>query len=242
MSRIALLLNGDLHCPERVLPYCRQLDEVWAVDGGWRHAAHLGLKVDYFLGDQDSLTAAERAKLAGDVARDRVFQLPTRKDMTDGVAAWERVLASHPEAEILLLGYNSVDRPDHALGNLFMVLQALRPQQAVLLSDGYSFVRPFVGPVDWPLRARTAAEAAELDAENWSFQDYWDEPGLRFSVLPFTELQGWTWEGTSYLLDRISTPALSGLGISNEPAGRAVRFAVRAGKGLLFACRDLPRA
>jgi thiamine pyrophosphokinase len=105
------------------------LDEAWpgwldpdpyviAADGGARHAAPLGLRVDRWVGDGDSLGDDGIARLvAAGVPVDRA---PFDKDESDTELAIEAALARAPRA-ITILGALGGPRVDHAVANLALL-------------------------------------------------------------------------------------------------------------------------
>lgn len=55
MKTALILLNGDLRDPKAARAAARRADAVICADGGARHAAALGLRPDFIVGDMDSL-------------------------------------------------------------------------------------------------------------------------------------------------------------------------------------------
>lgn len=105
------------------------LDEAWpgwldpypyviAADGGARHAEPLGLRIDRWVGDGDSLGDDGIARLiAAGVPVERV---PVDKDESDTELAIEAALARAPRS-ITILGALGGPRVDHALANLALL-------------------------------------------------------------------------------------------------------------------------
>ena len=94
---------------------------VVAADGGARHAAPLGLAIDQWVGDGDSLDAAARAELAASGVP--MTLAPTDKDESDTELA---VLAAidRSATSIVLLGAHGGLRLDHALANVALLSMA----------------------------------------------------------------------------------------------------------------------
>ena len=89
-----------------------------AADGGARHAATLGLAIDRWVGDGDSLGDAGIAELvAAGIPVDRV---PMDKDQSDTELAVMAALERSPSA-ITILGALGGPRIDHALANLTLL-------------------------------------------------------------------------------------------------------------------------
>jgi thiamine pyrophosphokinase len=94
------------------------IDLVIAADGGARHAGPLGLRIDRWVGDGDSIDAADLAALArAGVAVDRS---PTDKDASDAELAVDAAVAAGARA-ITVLGALGGLRIDHALANLSLL-------------------------------------------------------------------------------------------------------------------------
>lgn len=123
MSLHAIVL-ADGAAPTRAL-----LDVAWpdwaagvglvvAADGGARHAAPLGLTVDQWVGDGDSISPADLEALA--VAGARIDRVPTEKDASDtelGVLAAVDAGAT----QLSILGGLGGIRLDHALVNVALL-------------------------------------------------------------------------------------------------------------------------
>jgi thiamine pyrophosphokinase len=109
------------------------LDEAWpgwdsnagfvvAADGGARHATALGLRLDLWVGDGDSIDPSDLAELAA--AGVRIERVPEEKDASDTELA---VLAATQAGadEITILGGLGGVRTDHALMNVALLEHAL---------------------------------------------------------------------------------------------------------------------
>jgi len=91
---------------------------VVAADGGARHAEPLGLRIDRWVGDGDSVSADLLAALeAAGVPIDR---RPPDKDESDTELAVRAALARRPRS-IVILGALGGPRLDHALANLALL-------------------------------------------------------------------------------------------------------------------------
>jgi thiamine pyrophosphokinase len=98
--------------------WCTTDPYVVAADGGARHARALGLRIDRWVGDGDSLGDAGIAALEADgVPVDRA---PVDKDESDTELAVRAALAAGPAA-IAILGALGGERLDHALANLALL-------------------------------------------------------------------------------------------------------------------------
>jgi thiamine pyrophosphokinase len=118
------------------------VDLVVAADGGARHAATLGLRIDRWVGDGDSIAPGELDRLAA--AGVRIDRAPVDKDETDAELALRAVLEGDPP-RITILGALGGARLDHELGNIWLLAHpGLAGRDAVLL-DGHSRIR-LAGP------------------------------------------------------------------------------------------------
>lgn len=116
---------------------------VVAADGGARHAAALGLRIDHWVGDGDSLGEAGRAALAADGVP--IDLVPTDKDESDTELAILAALARRPRA-ITILGALGGPRLDHALANLALLgMPALRGLDVRLIAAD-ARVRVLIAP------------------------------------------------------------------------------------------------
>ena len=86
-----------------------------AADGGARHAGALGLRIDRWVGDGDSL--GEDGIAALEAAAIPVERAPVDKDESDTELAVAAALTKRPSA-ITILGALGGPRLDHALANL----------------------------------------------------------------------------------------------------------------------------
>ena len=109
-----------------------KVDLVIAADGGARHALPLGLAIDRWVGDGDSIDAADLAELArSGVAVERN---PTDKDESDTELAVLAAYRAQAEA-ITLLGALGGVRIDHALANLSLLLDPVLRGRLVRMYD-----------------------------------------------------------------------------------------------------------
>ena len=150
-SRHALVLaDGVLDEPaamDRAWPgWSRGVDLVIAADGGARHAATLGLRIDRWVGDGDSISAEELDHLAAEGVR--IDRAPIDKDETDAELALRAALAADP-ARITILGAFGGFRLDHELGNVWLLAHpGLAGRDVVLLSATARIRLAGPGPVD----------------------------------------------------------------------------------------------
>jgi thiamine pyrophosphokinase len=107
------------------------LDLVVAADGGARHAARLGLRLDRWVGDGDSFEAAEVEALRQ--AGVDVRLVDAAKDESDAELAVLTAIEADA-ARLTILGALGGARADHALANIWLLAHpALVDRPAVLL-------------------------------------------------------------------------------------------------------------
>jgi thiamine pyrophosphokinase len=123
--------------------WCATDPYVVAADGGARNAGPLGLQIDRWVGDGDSVSPEALATLEADgVPIDRV---PFDKDESDTELALRAALAQRPGA-IVILGALGGPRADHALANLTLLsLPELRDVDVRLIAAD-ARVRLIEGP------------------------------------------------------------------------------------------------
>ena len=94
------------------------IDLVIAADGGARHAAALGRRIDRWVGDGDSIEPGLLDRLAADGVP--LQRAPTDKDETDAELALLAGVAADP-ARVTVLGALGGARVDHELGNVWLL-------------------------------------------------------------------------------------------------------------------------
>jgi thiamine pyrophosphokinase len=213
-ARHALILADGLVEPaediERAWPgWSRDIDLVIAADGGARHARRLGLRVDRWVGDGDSVDAAELAAL--EASGTIVDRAAVDKDETDAELAVLTAVAAGAE-RITILGALGGERLDHELGNIWLLAHpALAGRDTCLLSAG-SRVRVAV-----PGRTDLAGQVGDV-----------------VSLLPIGgDALGITTEGLRYALT--NEPLLVGpsRGLSNLRVDQAAAVTFGAGRLLI---------
>jgi len=187
-----------------------------AADGGARHAATLGLAIDRWVGDGDSLGDAGIAELvAAGIPVDRV---PMDKDQSDTELAVMAALERSPSA-ITILGALGGPRIDHALANLTLLSMPALVGVDVRLVAADVRVR-LLGPP----RPDGSPPTAELDGRI----------GDLVSLLPVGgDAFGISTVGLAYPLD--DETLFDGLtrGLSNRRAAAVASVTLRAGRLLV---------
>ena len=185
---------------------------VIAADGGARHAAALGVAIDLWVGDGDSIDEADLAALAATGVR--IERSPPDKDESDTELAIGAALGLGADG-IVIVGALGGRRIDHALVNIgLLAMPELAGRSATIVDDRtrIQLIRapgPDGGPVERRLHGR---------------------PGDLVSLLPFgSDVEGVTTDGLVYPL--ADEPLRSGRarGLSNVRATAEARVVVRAG-------------
>ena len=150
MAGLHALIVADGACPTRA-----SLDAAWpgwadgirlvvAADGGERHAAALGFRIDRWVGDGDSTsTAALDALVAEGVAVERSA---TDKDESDTELALVAAIEAGAD-EVSIVGGLGGRRIDHALANVSLLLHpALERRDARLYDERGARLSVLAGP------------------------------------------------------------------------------------------------
>jgi thiamine pyrophosphokinase len=188
---------------------------VVAADGGARHAAALGVRIDRWVGDGDSIDPVELEALGG--AGVAIERAPAEKDESDAELALVAALDAGATA-VILLGALGGPRVDHALANIGLLAHpALNGRRLVLYDERAARLSLLVAaqlPVTVELRGR---------------------PGDLVSLLPAGETAtGVTTRGLQYPLD--GEPLLLGRtrGVSNVRTGTVASVTLESGRLLVI--------
>lgn len=117
-----------------------KFDTVVCADSGLNTAYELGLKVDYFMGDFDSVSS-DVLKLYMDrkipnSTNAKFVKYPAEKDATDTELVLDFVLENNP-LSIIILGATG-GRIDHLLANIGILLKALKKNVETYIVDSYN--------------------------------------------------------------------------------------------------------
>jgi thiamine pyrophosphokinase len=211
-----ILADGD--APMRV-----ELDAAWpgwdasiglvvAADGGARHAAALGVAIDAWVGDGDSLDPASLAALtAAGVPMDRHSP---EKDESDTELA-VRTAIERGAGGVVIVGGLGGTRIDHALANIGLLAMAELADRPAALLDGHARITLIRAPGPGGAVVRRALPG---------------RVGALVSLLPFGPgVTGVTTEGLAYPLDDEPLPAGPARGLSNARTSGAAAVSVRSG-------------
>ena len=220
----AALVLADGAVPSRAL-----LDEGWpgwdadvsiviAADGGARHAASFGRRIDRWVGDGDSIDAPELARLEADgVAIDRSKR---DKDESDAELAVLAAVAAGARSLIVLGGLGGA-RVDHALSNVGLLAHpALDGREAWLFDEQAARISQLVAPdaAGGPVTRAYAGRAGDV-----------------LSLVPVgATALGVTTEGLRYPL--VGEPLVLGRtrGVSNVRTGSEARITLESGRLLVI--------
>jgi thiamine pyrophosphokinase len=211
---VALILaDGD--APSRDI-----LDAAWpdwldgvrsvvAADGGARHAAPLGLTIDRWVGDGDSVDPAMLAAL--EAAGVDIRRAPPDKDESDTELAVRAALSDDPSG-VVIVGATGGPRIDHELANLgLLAMPELDGRIAVLHT-----------PRSRITRLRRPGGPGELRLTG--------RPGDTVSLLPFGgDVRRVTTGGLRYPLHDEDLPMGSPRGLSNVIDGAEAAVSIRDG-------------
>lgn len=207
-------------------PTRARLDAVWpgwddgvelviAADGGARHALSLGLRLDRWVGDGDSIDPADLAALAASgVAVERA---PSDKDESDTELAVLAAVAAGAQA-ITLLGALGGVRLDHALANVALLQDPALDDRWVRLYD------------EQP--ARLSLLAAWSGQRDGAFEG---RVGDLVTLLPLgTPAEGVVTRGLRYPLAGETLALGRSRGLSNVRTEPVARVAIRSGRLLVI--------
>lgn len=220
MARALILADGEVPTRDRLDATWPEWDAdigfVVAADGGARHAERLGVTLDRWVGDGDSLDPATLATL--EAAGVPVERARPDKDETDTELAIRAAIDLGADG-IVVLGALGGSRIDHALANIgLLALPELAGRLTVILD-----ATARITLLEAPDRKGAAVEATLVG-----------RVGDLVSLLPHgAAVIGVTTSGLAYPLDDEPLPAGTPRGLSNviEVAGATVRL--RSGRLLI---------
>jgi thiamine pyrophosphokinase len=211
MSKFAILLGGDVTPSPRL---ARQLDgaRVIAADGGMEHATLLKLVPELWVGDFDS-TPKKLADHWRNVPRQ---SHPVEKDASDGELAISEAFRRGATSLILVGGMGG--QLDHILVHAGMLIALARRGIDVFMTSGLE-------------EARGLTQELELDDLN---------PGNRISILPFTDLTGFTITGVKWPLGKRQVKLGTAFTLANVATG-PVKMSLTSGSAVVVTYPDAKR-
>lgn len=221
--------GGSLILADGAVPSRALLDEAWpgwadgielvvAADGGARHAPTLGVRVDQWVGDGDSIDAAALDALAASGVEIR--RAPVDKDESDAELAVLAAIEAGART-VTILGALGGARVDHALANVGLLAHPALAGRPAWLYD------------------ERAARISLLSAPDVSGGSVMHElegrPGDLVSLVPDgASVSGVTTSGLRYPLDHEPLVLGRTRGVSNVRTGRVARITLESGRLLVI--------
>ena len=202
-KRCAIIANGVAPDPMTVRFYADQADLLLAADGGASHALALNLVPHVVIGDLDSLSADQQARLH--TAGTRFIVHPPAKDETDLELALLYAIEQDADPIIVLAALGG--RLDQTIANVLLLTMPALTEREVRLVDG-------------PQTAFVVRSQATITGK----------PGDTVSLIPLGgEAEGITTSGLAYPLTEGRLPFGRALGVSNEMTVSQAQVKVRDG-------------
>jgi thiamine pyrophosphokinase len=222
-------VSGALVLADGAVPDRAVLDRAWpgwadgiglviAADGGARHAGPLGLRVDRWVGDGDSIEPDDLAALGA--AGVDIRRSPTEKDESDAELALLAAVEAGAD-QVTILGALGGVRADHALANVELLEHPALAGRAAWLFDEHCARLSLLSAPDGagrPVTRDTAGRAGDL-----------------VSLVPLgVSAAGVTTEGLRYPL--AGEPLVLGRtrGVSNVRTGASARITLESGRLLVI--------
>lgn len=203
MSSFLILLGGDLVVTPRLAAQVAGARAIGA-DSGMRHARALGITPELWVGDFDS----SGSELRIDYKHVERQQFPAEKDATDGELAVDEALRRGATSLIFVGGLGG--QADHVTAHLALLIRFAAKGIACFGTSGSEEA--------WPI----------LPAQKFA-----TAPGMRFSIVPWSDLHGLDLSGVQWPLEKRNVPVGSTLTLSNIATG-PVEMQVERGTGIVF--------
>jgi thiamine pyrophosphokinase len=219
VQRAIVLADGDPpHRPDLDAAWpgwADGIDIVVAADGGARLASALGLRIDAWVGDGDSLGSGGLDELRR--AGVRIELVSTDKDESDAELAVLAAIRAGAR-DVTVLGGLRGARLDHEFANVALLWHPRARGVAVRLLDGGTRVRCLAGPAPGggPATLDLAGRAGDL-----------------VSLIPIGDCEGVTTVGLRFGLRDEPLPAGPARGLSNVRDDPAAEVRVRSGRLLV---------
>lgn len=221
--------RGALILADGTAPARADLDAAWpgwdrditfvvAADGGARHAGQLGVRVDLWVGDGDSISPAELDSLAA--TGTEIQRAPADKDESDAELALLAALAQGVDA-VTIIGALGGPRIDHAMGNVGLLEHpGLSGREASLYDEHAARLSLLVAP--------DAAGAPVV-------RDLSGRAGDLVSLVPIgSSAAGVTTEGLGFPLLWEELELGRTRGVSNVLTGGSARITLESGRLLVI--------
>ncbi len=132
MPRVVIFVNGILPNPASAKKFLHPDDFLLGADGGARLIMELGLMPHLVIGDLDSLTDIDFAKL--NAANIKMLKHPVDKNETDLELAVQHALGLNPTSIIIAAALGG--RMDQTLANISLLADDALSQKDIRLDDG----------------------------------------------------------------------------------------------------------
>ncbi len=211
-----LIITGGYNEEELIksLMEREQFQMIIAADSGLTIADKLKLKLDYIVGDFDSVS--EEVIIKYRMKSIPIDTFPREKDKTDTHIAVELALA-HQASSIMIVGATGT-RMDHTMANIHLLFLPMQAGVSAALIDSNNKIY--------------LKNKSFMLEKSRQFGDY-------VSLLPFTErVSGLTLKGFKYPLDHIVLDTGCSLGISNEILEDIAEIEISDGILLVIEARD----
>jgi thiamine pyrophosphokinase len=219
--RAIVLADGDgpdrAGLDERWPDWSRDIRLVVAADGGARLAAPLGLRIDRWVGDGDSLSSAEIEQLRS--AGVPVELVPAEKDESDAELAMVAAVRAGA-TDLTILGALGGPRLDHGLANVALLAHPALAGRVATLLDATTRVSLLTGPGDGARRQAVGFHGRVGDI---------------VSLLPLSPtVDGIVTTGLRYPLRDEALTLGPARGLSNIRTGATATISVREGRLLVI--------
>ena len=200
-----------------------EVDFVVAADGGARLAAALGLTIDVWVGDGDSVDATllQRLRTTGVT----VTMASPDKDETDTELGLLAALAAGA-ARVTILGGFGGRRIDHALANIHLLAHPAARGVPVQILDPAARMRL--------LDAGAVGDALDRDGGRGATLDLSGRVGDIVSLVPLTDAEGVSTSGLRYPLRDEPLPVGPARGLSNVRDASDASVRLRLGRLLVI--------
>lgn len=215
-KKVCIISGGDVN-QEFLLKLLKEeeCEQIICVDGGLKHAYELNLKVDYIVGDFDTIDHVI-IRHYKDETSVPIREYNPVKDSTDTDIALSLALSAEPEAVYIVGGIGS--RMDHTLGNIHILKKTLSSNSNTYLINEHN-------------RISMLSHSVVLEKRKM-FGDY-------ISFIPFTEkIENLTLKGFKYPLENCTMVNGESLGISNEIVDETAYVEFQKGILLMIEARD----
>lgn len=206
--RISVITGGPLDDFAGFI--AKDSDLIYACDSGFEFALRNNLKVDYLVGDFDSIDPELLS-----LAKQRNIPIerhPVEKDQSDTELVLDIIARDHPDAQVNLI-CPTAGRIDHVLANLDCLLKMKKAGISITASDGITDIIPMTGK-----------DSISIEGIN-------DPASIAISIIPRTECIGVTTTGLYYSMDNMTIRPGGSFTISNKLIEDHDSFSVSSASG-----------